>query len=222
VNGRHELKHYINVADYAQLRTRLRAVAELDSNSLDDGGYMVRSLYLDNYSDKVVLEKLSGLSRREKFRLRYYNGDTSLIKLERKSKANRLSYKESEPITADQCTELLTGKYDSFNKPDAELFMNLYTKIHYQNLRPRSIVEYRREAYVYRAGNVRVTFDSDIRTSNYTSGFLSPSLTTIPASGAIVLEIKFTGFLPDFIRDVLQIGYRNQTEFSKYVAARLV
>ena len=222
MNGRHELKYYINIADYAQLRTRLRAVAKPDCNSCEDGGYTVRSLYFDNYSDKVIVEKLSGLSKREKFRLRYYNADTSLIKLERKSKANRLSYKESEVITADQCSALLAGSYDSIKNPDAELLMDFYTKIHYQNLRPRSIVQYRREAYVYHAGNVRVTFDSDIKTSNYCAGFLNQSLTTIPASGAIVLEIKYTGFLPDIIRDILQIGHRNQTEFSKYVAARLV
>jgi len=222
VNGRHELKHYINVADYAQLRTRLRAVAEPDSNSGEGGCYMVRSLYFDNYMDKVVVEKLSGLSRREKFRLRYYNDDTSLLKLERKSKANRLAYKESEPVTADQCRALIAGNYDCIRIPDAALLMEFYTKILYQNLRPGSIVEYRREAYVFRAGNVRITFDSNIRTSNCSTGFLNPSLTTIPVTGAIVLEVKYTGFLPDIIRDVMQIGYRNQTEFSKYVAARLV
>ncbi|MCL2167246.1 MAG: VTC domain-containing protein, partial [Clostridiales bacterium] len=92
----------------------------------------------------------------------------------------------------------------------------------YQHLRPRSIVDYRREAYAFRAGNVRVTFDSNIRTSNSVSGFLQPGLCTIPAAGAILMEIKYDGFLPDLIRDVVQIACRSQTEFSKYVAARLV
>ena len=222
MNGRHELKHYINETDYAQLRARLRTVAKLDENTLDDGSYIVRSLYFDNYSDKAVFEKLSGLSKREKFRLRYYNGDTSLVRLERKSKANQLAYKESTKITAEQCAALLTGSYDCLKQPDDPLLMEFYTKIHYQNLRPKSIVDYRREAYVYRAGNVRITFDSNIRTSGSVTRFLNPKLTTIPAAGTIILEIKYLGFLPDIIRDIVQIGYRNQTEFSKYVAARLV
>jgi hypothetical protein len=222
MGGRHELKHYINASDYAQLRARLRAVARPDEHAGEGGGYKVRSLYFDNYSDKAVMEKLAGLSRREKFRLRYYNDDTSFIRLERKSKANRLAYKENAAVTADECAAWLAGNFNGLNRPDAPLMMELYTKIRYQNLRPRSIVEYRREAYVYRAGNVRVTFDSDLRTSNSAAGFLNPALTTIPAAGMMIMEIKYDGFLPDVIRDLLQIGWRNQTEFSKYVVARLV
>jgi len=98
----------------------------------------------------------------------------------------------------------------------------LYTKILYQNLRPRSIVDYRREAYTYPAGDVRITFDRGVKTSNSVSGFLHPGLTTIPAASAVIMEIKYGAFLPDVIRDVLQIGYHHQTEFSKYLASRLV
>ena len=222
MNGRHELKHYINASDYAQLRARLRCIASPDENAGEDACYLVRSLYFDNYTDKAVMEKLSGLSRREKFRLRYYNGDTSFIRLERKSKANRLVYKESATITAQQCETLLAGDFDGLKATGEPLLMELYTKMRYQNLRPRSIVDYNREAYVYRAGNVRVTFDSNIKISNSAKSFLNPNLVTIPAAVAIIMEIKYDGFLPDIIRDITKIGARNQTEFSKYVAARLV
>ena len=222
MDGRHELKHYINAADCAQLRARLRTVAKPDDHAADSSGYDVRSLYFDNYSDKVVMEKLSGQSRREKFRLRYYNGDISFIRLERKSKANKLCHKEVAVVTLELCAAVLAGDYERLKAADDPLLLDLYTKIRYQNLRPRSIVDYHREAYSYRMGNVRVTFDSNIRMSNSVSGFLDPRLVTIPAAGAIIMEIKYDAFLPDVIRDVLQIGWRNQAEFSKYVAARLV
>ena len=232
MGGRRELKYVINAADRAVLRARLRVVAKPDGHAGADGGYLVRSLYFDNYADKAVMEKLSGLSRREKFRLRYYDGDTSSVRLERKSKANRLAYKESVPIATDRCAGLLAGDYGVLKVPGAPgapgapdaspLLMELYTKIRYQNLRPRNIVEYYREAYTFRAGNVRITFDSNIRTSNNVAGFLTPDSATIPATGMMILEIKYDGFLPDIIWDILQIGWRNQTEFSKYVVARLV
>ena len=222
MNGRHEVKLYINAADCALLRARLHAVAKPDENAGEDGGYKVRSLYFDNYNDKAVVEKLSGQSRREKFRLRYYKDDPSLIRIEKKSKSNRLCYKESTIVTAEQCEALLAGEYGCIKLPDKPLLMELYTKITAQNLRPKIIVDYFREASVYRAGNVRITFDSDIRTSNSVAGFLNPKLVTIPAAGAIILEIKYDGFLPEIIRDILQIGWRNETEFSKYIAARLV
>jgi len=222
MSGRHELKHYINATDYALLRARLRIVAKPDENAVEDGGYKIRSLYFDNYADKAIMDKLSGQSRREKFRLRYYNDDLSFIRLEKKSKANRLAYKESAAITEEQCAALLAGNYDCIKLPDTPLMMELYTKIRYQNLRPRNIVDYHREAYIYRAGNVRVTFDSHIKTSNSVIGFLNPKLVTIPAASAIIMEIKYDGFLPDIMRDILQIASRNQAEFSKYVVARLV
>ncbi|MDR1737096.1 MAG: polyphosphate polymerase domain-containing protein [Oscillospiraceae bacterium] len=221
MNGRHELKYCVNGADCAQLRARLRAVAKPDGHAGVDGAYTVRSLYFDNYSDKAVTDKLSGQSRREKFRLRYYGGDTGFIRLEKKSKANRLCFKESADISAKECEELLSGNLGVLNRPDIPLFMELYTKMRAQNLRARSIVEYRREAYVFRAGNVRVTFDSGIKTSQSVSGFLDPGLAMIPAASATVLEVKYDAFLPDIIRDTVKIGWRNQTEFSKYVAARM-
>ena len=222
MQGRQELKHYINAADCAQLRARLKAVALPDKNAGPSGSYTVRSLYFDNYTDKAVVEKLAGLSRREKFRLRYYNGDTSFMRLERKSKANRLAYKESAQVTADQCAALLAGSFEWLKAQQKPLLMELYTKMRYQNLRPQNIVQYQREAYIYRAGHVRITFDSRISTSHSVAGFLNPQLVVIPATNAIIMEIKYNGFLPDIIRDILQIGARNQSEFSKYVVARLV
>ena len=51
-----------------------------------DGKYEIRSLYFDNMEDKALREKLDGISVREKYRLRMYNGDTSVIRLERKVK----------------------------------------------------------------------------------------------------------------------------------------
>lgn len=222
MNGRHELKFYIDIADKAQLRARLRALAKPDENADKDGGYKIRSLYFDNYSDKAVIEKLSGQSRREKFRLRYYNDDASFIRLEKKSKINRLCYKESATITAKQCEELLAGNYEVLKAPETPLFMELYSKIRSQNLRPRSIVDYYREAYVFHAGNVRITFDSDVRTSNNVIDFLNAALPTISAASAIILEVKYDGFLPDIMRDILNIGWRSQSEFSKYLVARLV
>lgn len=85
-DGRHELKHYINYADLLQLRARLPCVMKLDENTDTDGGYRIRSLYFDNYSDKALREKIDGVDEREKFRLRFYKDDPSFIRLEKKSK----------------------------------------------------------------------------------------------------------------------------------------
>jgi hypothetical protein len=220
--GRHEHKLYINLSDYMQLSTQLKHIAQLDQNSLGNGGYKIRSLYFDNYSDKAVTEKLSGLSRREKFRIRFYNDDPSFIRLEKKAKENRLCYKENTRITKEQCGAILDGRFDVLKEGRSPLFLELYTKISYQNLKPKTIVDYTREAYIYPAGNVRITFDKHVRTSNNIQSVFEPELVTIPAANAIILEIKYDGFIPEIIRQVIQVGNRHEREFSKYIVSRLV
>lgn len=219
---RSEQKHYIDMADYMELRSKLRHIAKPDPNALQDSRYRIRSLYFDNYEDKAVTDKLSGSSRREKFRLRYYNGDTSFIRLEKKTKVNRGCHKETAIITAGQCEKILNGRYDSLLSQESPLLSELYAKIRFQCLRPKMIVDYTREAYIYTAGNVRITIDSDIRSSNSTGAFLDPGIPTIPSANAIILEVKFDGFLPDAIRNIIQLNSRQTTEFSKYVVSRLV
>jgi len=173
---RSEQKHYIDMADYMELRSKLRHIAKPDPNALQDSRYRIRSLYFDNYEDKAVTDKLSGSSRREKFRLRYYNGDTSFIRLEKKTKVNRGCHKETAIITAGQCEKILNGRYDSLLSQESPLLSELYAKIRFQCLRPKMIVDYTREAYIYTAGNVRITIDSDIRSSNSTGAFLDPGM----------------------------------------------
>ena len=53
-----------------------------------------------------------------------------------------------------------------------------------QQLRPRVLVSYVREPYVYAAGNVRVTFDSNIRTSLFQRDFLNGAVPDIIATDA--------------------------------------
>lgn len=75
---RHEWKHEISYSDLLALRARLGAVLEGDQHAVN-GSYQIRSLYFDNLADKALREKLNGVNSREKFRVRYYNGDLSQV-----------------------------------------------------------------------------------------------------------------------------------------------
>lgn len=220
--GRHELKLYINYADVLQLRSRLPFVAGLDENAKDGNGYRVKSLYFDNYNDKALKEKVDGVNGREKFRLRLYNNDTSFIRLEKKSKRNGLCYKESAMLTADECRRLLDGDLDVPKENGNLLCIELYAKMHYQQLRPKNIVEYQREAFVYPAGNVRITLDYDIRTGTNVCEFLKPDPVPVPISGVYILEVKYDSFLPEIIRGVIALSGRRSTAFSKYAVTRII
>ena len=218
---RHEWKHELSFQDYLILRQRLRAVMEPDPHAVD-GKYLIRSLYFDNADDKALREKIDGVNRREKFRLRYYNGDPTLIHLEKKSKLDGLGTKFSADLTAAEAQKLVDGELDWMLDTDRPLVRELYVKMRTQGLRPKTIVDYTREPFIYRPGNVRVTLDYDIRSGLGCTDFLNPNAVTVPAGDApILLEVKWDAYLPDLIRDVVQMPGRHISAFSKYAQCRI-
>lgn len=217
---RHEWKHEINYADMLVLRQRLSAVMQPDPYA-PNGRYEIRSLYFDSPSDKALREKLDGINRREKFRIRYYNHDRSFIRLEKKSKFSGLGRKDSCILTAQQAQAIVNGAYDRISDSEPPLLQELYGKMTTEGLRPRTIVDYTREPFLFPAGNVRVTLDYNIRTGLLCTDFLNPDCITIPAGDTlIILEVKWDAFLPAVIRDLIQLEGRHTSAFSKYAVCR--
>lgn len=218
---RHEWKHEINAADLIAIRQCMRAVAMPDPHAVN-GRYLIRSLYFDNAADKALREKLDGVSRREKFRIRYYNGDPSVIHLEKKSKTGGLCSKQSAGLTPQEAQAIVDGRTGWMMDGGRPLVQELYSKMQAQGLRPRTIVDYTREPFIYPPGNVRVTLDYNIRTGLGCTDFLNPDCVTVPAGGApIILEVKWDHYLPDIIRDAVQLKGRRAAAFSKYAQCRI-
>ena len=219
MNFRHEVKHEISYSDLLTIRHRLHAVAFPDPHAVN-GRYLIRSLYFDNLADKALMEKINGLNRREKFRIRYYNGDTSVIHLEKKSKTGHLGNKQSAPLTVQQAQSIVDGDIRWMMHAQHPLIQELYAKMQTQGIAPKTIVDYTREPFIYPAGNVRVTLDYNVRSGMRCTDFLNPACVTVPVSDAIILEVKWDSFLPDIIRDAVALADRREGAFSKYAACR--
>ncbi len=220
---RHEIKHEISISDYIALRNRLKLIAQKDSNTDERGRYRIRSLYFDNADDKALKEKILGLNNREKFRIRYYNGDIRYIKLEKKGKINGLCYKRYTPLTVGQCEQIINGDIKWMRFSGNSLLVELYAKMNFQQLRPRTLVDYIREPYIYKPGNVRVTFDSGITTGLNSKELFNQQTAAMNSHAVkkIIMEVKFDEFLPEIIRDIIQLGQRRNSAFSKYAACRI-
>lgn len=218
---RHEWKHVINYADMLTLRARLSAIMERDKHAIG-GAYQVRSLYFDTLSDKALQEKIDGVNIREKFRIRYYNGDSSFIVLEKKSKINGLCAKESCRITKEEAQKIVDGDVGWMTESGKPLCQELYSKMVSKGLKPKTIVDYIREPFVFGPGNVRVTIDYNIRTGAFRTDFLNPETLTLPAGNSlIILEVKWDEYLPDIIKAAVSIPGRRVSAFSKYAQCRI-
>lgn len=217
---RHEYKHEISLGDMLALRSRLSAVMKKDVHAID-GRYFIRSLYFDNAQDKALMEKINGVNIREKFRIRYYNHDPSVIHLEKKSKINGLCLKDSTKLTKEMAQAIVQGDYTWMMDSGEPLIQELYTKMMSQGLRPKTIVDYEREPFVFAPGNVRVTIDYNIRTGLGCTDFLNPDCATVPTGNAIILEVKWDEYLPDIIRDAIQLPSCRTGTYSKYAVCRI-
>lgn len=218
---RHEWKHEITRSDMMTLRARLRTVARPEKHGIN-GTYNIRSLYFDDIFDTALREKIDGVNMREKFRIRYYENDTSFIRLEKKSKINGLCNKQWIPISIAETEKILVNNIEWMQNDGRELVRELYLKMKNKGLRPKTIVDYTRDAFVFPAGNVRVTLDYNIRTGLQSVDFLNADSVTIPAGDApMILEVKWDEYFPDIIRDAVQLDGRRAAAFSKYAACRI-
>lgn len=216
---RHEIKSRLNAAEAAALRVRLNAVMQRDRHARADGAYEIHSVYLDTVTNRALTEKQVGMPRRDKYRIRYYNEDLTLFRLERKSKVGALCDKAGTSLSRDEADRLMRGDIDWMRDDGRQLVREVYLRMRRELLAPRVQVHYRREPFVYGPGNVRVTLDSEIRTGLMDTDFLDPMQPRPRTQGDdfVLLEVKFDAYLPQIIRDITCCGCRPQS-FSKFEA----
>ena len=105
---------------------------------------------------------------------------------------------------------------------DSPLLRKLMLDIRMRGMHPAVIVEYDRIPYVFRNGNVRVTFDMNISSAADCDRFFDRALPRRPVmpAGQHLLEVKFDEYLPDHIYRSLNLAQLQQTAFSKYALSR--
>ncbi len=219
---RHEYKYLINRNDIIILSGRLNHLFRTDVHCGRFGEYTVKSLYFDNFNDIALREKLDGVDRREKFRIRYYNDDLDFIRLEKKSKINGLCLKQSVNITAEECRKIIEGDTAWMRVSRRELVRELYSKMCFELLRPKNTVIYERRAYTYKPGNCRITIDTNLRGSVNVNGFLITDSGYMKYKDNNILEVKWDEFLPGIVRSAVQLNTIGISSFSKYAATRFV
>lgn len=219
---RHEMKYLISAAQLPLLKSRISSIMQPDPHAGDDGVYSIRSLYFDDYDNRCYFENQDGTDPREKFRIRIYNHSCSQIKLECKRKERGKTHKLSSPLSLPQAQQLMAGMPLPFTEEMTPLQRKLTLQMQTRLLHPVVIVEYDRIPYIYRNGNVRVTFDLNISSGSDISGFFSETIAKRPVMprGMHLMEVKFDEYLPDFIYTSLNLGNLQQTNYSKYYLCR--
>ena len=202
---RHEYKFLISRADAELLKRRLPHIMERDTHAGGTGQYTIRSLYFDDFSNTAYYDKMDGVSERAKYRIRFYDYDSSLIKLEKKEKNGSLTRKTAQTITKRDAAALEFARSEGCpDHPDgltAELRIACVSK----GLRPRILVDYDRTPFICRDGNTRITLDENLRTRPYIPHLFASPRAMIPVIDPeqVILEVKFDDFLPGYLATAL-------------------
>ncbi|MBD5530435.1 MAG: polyphosphate polymerase domain-containing protein [Lachnospiraceae bacterium] len=219
---RHELKYICSRAELEIIKSRIKHIAKSDSHVSEDGNYLIRSIYFDDYYNSSFYNNESGVDSREKWRIRSYNCDKTRINLECKMKEHGMIHKEVCELSFEQYLRITANDRLDINGDNAPLLNKFLTLRETKLLRPVVIVQYRRFPYICKEGNVRITFDCDIATSTDICNFFDSGMSTRPVmpNGMQLLEVKYDEFLPDCIYQTVQLKNMEQTTFSKYFLCR--
>ena len=216
-----EDKYACSMNELFLLQSRIDTILQADSNQYSADGYSIISVYFDDLYDTHLQDTIDGNSQREKYRIRIYNNSFNTIKLEVKFKQYNRILKKSKSISQSDMRALLSGTpidCDNSLEDPATLF-NIAMKE--RGLQPKVIVAYERKAYIFPSGNVRITFDRNIRSSNSIDNFGNPNLAyDVPDERNAILEVKYDEFLPGFIAQLLELGNMQQISYSKYRICR--
>ena len=219
---RHEFKYYINYFEYELLRRRLKAVLQSDKYSNEKGEYHIRSLYFDDLKNTALFEKQAGILSRKKYRIRIYNIEDNVIKLEKKSRIGQFIHKESATLSREEYDKVILGDFKFLKEKKNRLLNEFYIDMSINRYTPEVIVDYIREAYIHSLNNIRITFDKSLKTALYETNIFDKNIPTIDVieEPKMILEIKYDHYLPDFIRNLLQVSSSQRYAISKFVICR--
>lgn len=222
-NGRQELKFGITYMDYIQLRNKLKHFMRIDPNAGPTGKYLIRSCYFDNFDNKVLNEKKEGFLTRDKYRVRIYGKSADVVNLERKSKRNNLTFKSKCSITVKEFERMRVGDIEWMKDDERSIIQDLYFEMVNYQLKPMTVDDYEREAYIYLYGNVRITFDSKVQSSLRNTDMFNKRLPMVDVlePTEVILEVKFDKYLPTVIKMLIQGVNTKHEAYSKYQLSRM-
>lgn len=220
---RQEKKYLLSYLQFRNVDHLFGQVLRPDSHN-GISGYPIRSLYFDTMQERDFYEKEEGLEIRRKIRLRIYDPKADFAMLEMKQKQGENQKKRSLRLSRQDAEELTEGRYSCLLRYEDSFAQECYGLMNVMHYRPKSIVEYRRKAYVASENKTRITLDFDIRATESDFRIFSPNLNMYPVLDAYlaVLEVKYSGFMLSYIKDIISREGKSPVSVSKYSLSRSV
>ena len=221
--SRKEKKYLITLDKYLKHSHYISQLLQSDSHNGTDG-YNIRSLYFDTLNDMDYEDKEAGIELRRKIRLRLYNPLDNFAMLEIKQKQGENQIKRSLRLSKEDACSLINGQYNVLLNYNDEFALECYSIMNMYCYRPKTIVEYKRKAFIAKENNIRITFDSNIVATESYYNIFEENLSMYPVLDIsnVIMEVKYNGFLLSYIKDALNLCNKSELSVSKYMLARSI
>ena len=169
VMKRHENKYIVDSITCFKLQDRISQFAKLDEYNKRSDFYTISNLYYDTYDNNLVRTSVSKPKYKEKLRLRAYGvpTDKDKVYLEIKKKYIGVVNKRRTSFELPDAYKFLsTGYVEPKEYMNTQVLRELEYFIRLYNPSPKLYFAYDRRAY-FGENNLRVTFDTNIRTRRY-------------------------------------------------------
>lgn len=211
---RFEKKFFIDFSQEKKIKKKFLNIFDLEFNR----GYYCYSIYFDDLNFSSLRQKQEGNTERHKLRLRAYFSDSTdkvtLWNLEIKTKNNNIVKKRKISFSNEEVMYNLKIRNYSF-------FSNNFVETAKSYYKPAYITLYFREAFNSKVvPQCRITYDKNVRCFKYQYDILGDITTNqsyILNPKVILLELKYSNFLPKFISNFFAYLNLDQVTFSKYV-----
>lgn len=222
VFNRFESKFLLDKATYTDIQNKLLDYMELDEYNKTNEYYTISNIYYDTKDNELIRTSLEKPKYKEKLRLRAYGipKPDQKVYLEIKKKVCGLVNKRRTTLKLDEAYEFAeTGL-----KPELKDYMNkqVLNEIEYMlkiyDLEPKLYLAYDRKALFGKENhNLRITFDSNIRTRRYDLKLESGDYgELLLEDGKWLMEVKTERSIPLWLTKLLSDYSIYKTSFSKY------
>lgn len=223
VFSRYELKFLITKAQRDFIRQAFGERMRTDEYNKGGRLYTIMNLYYDTPADDLVSTALKHQDYyRYKIRLRSYDPKLPTAFLEIKKKVNGLVNKRRSLMYIDDVNPFLT-EHTPVPESDIvkmQVIRELDVIAHENSLCPKVVLCYDREAFFGTDpsdGDLRVTFDTDIRARRYDLDLRLGSYgDLILPEDRIVMEVKVDRSVPFWLARLLSEAGARKVRFSKY------
>jgi len=222
--SRFEFKYVLHKKLREAVESELGYFMQLDPfvEEAEHNRYIVRSLYFDDPYDTAFFDKIDGLKKRSKFRVRTYAREKQAatpIFLEQKGRYDNRVFKHriliaesSRNFDDKNLTEMLLT--EQRNESVLEKFRFDWFR---KQIRPVALIDYLRRPYISKYDHeFRVTFDEKLvgtETSELFPGISTTGVQLLP--GYTVMEVKFGHQVPGWFHRILQSYELERVPLSK-------